>query len=259
VHAYLLWLGDVLYSYALCGLVLYPFRKLSARKLLLIGSVLVVLTAVAYIGHGYDQRSMIAKGQEAVKAAADGRKLTKEQQDAKTRYERWREFARPTPEELAKDAAEWRGTPFQVIKARAKVVGKFHGFPYYHPFNWDIWSMMFLGMGLMKMGVLSAAKSTRFYVVMTLIGYAVGLPVNAYTAWVIIRSNFDPAVHAFANSTYDVGRLSIALGHLGMIMLICKTGALRRLMSSFGAIGRTAFSNYVLQSVSVRSTSPATA
>lgn len=81
---------------------------------------------------------------------------------------------------------------------------------------------------------------------MALTGYAVGLPLNSYTAWVIIRTDFDPAV---ANSTYDVGRLSIALGHLGLIMLFCKTGALRSLMSSFGAIGQMAFSNYVMQFV----------
>ena len=29
VHAYLLWMGDILYPYALCGLILYPFRKMA--------------------------------------------------------------------------------------------------------------------------------------------------------------------------------------------------------------------------------------
>src|SRR5947209_20423323 len=28
VHAYLLWAGDILYWYSLCGLVLYPFRRM---------------------------------------------------------------------------------------------------------------------------------------------------------------------------------------------------------------------------------------
>src|SRR5580700_6039508 len=43
VHAYLLWDGDILYPYALCALVLYPFRKMSAKGLLIIGGVLVLL------------------------------------------------------------------------------------------------------------------------------------------------------------------------------------------------------------------------
>lgn len=110
------------------------------------------MTAASAIGMGFDQRSMLDKGREAIQAAA-GKKLTPN---------RKRPHARPTPGELAKDAAEWRGNALQVIKARAKVVGKFNSLPYYRPLNLDIWSMMFLGMALMKMGVLSAAKSTRF-------------------------------------------------------------------------------------------------
>ena len=51
--------------------------------------------------------------------------------------------------------------PFSVIKARAKMLGFFHGMPYYHPMNWDIWSMMFLGMGLLKLGVLSGEHAVE--------------------------------------------------------------------------------------------------
>ena len=53
VHAYLLWLGDILYPYALCALVLYPFRKLRPKRLLAIGGVLLVLTSLSYIGKGF--------------------------------------------------------------------------------------------------------------------------------------------------------------------------------------------------------------
>ena len=69
------------------------------------------------------------------------------------------------------------------------------------------------------------------------------------SAWTIVRSGFDPATLAFASSTYDVGRLSIALAHLGVIMLLCKTGWLGWLMRGFGAIGQMAFSNYIFHSV----------
>jgi uncharacterized protein len=45
LHAYLLWAGDILVLYALCGLLLYPFRRLSARTLLVLG-VLAMLVVV---------------------------------------------------------------------------------------------------------------------------------------------------------------------------------------------------------------------
>src|SRR5215475_8930079 len=41
VHAYLLWVGDILYPYALCALALYPFRKMSAKALLWIGGIIL--------------------------------------------------------------------------------------------------------------------------------------------------------------------------------------------------------------------------
>jgi uncharacterized protein len=249
VHAYLLWAGDILYPYALCGLLIYPFRRLSARWLLSIGCVVLALTAVAYLGMGFDTREMLEKGRAAEKAAQSGVKLTSEQEDAKREYEQWRKAAHPTPEELQKDAAEWRGNFLSVVKARAKTVFRWHALPYYHFWNWDIWSMMFIGMGLMKTGVLSAQRPAAFYGRMALIGYAIGIPVNTYTAWVIIQSNFDPVVHAWANSTYDIGRLSIALGHLGMVMLVCKLGWFGWLTERLGAIGQMAFSNYIFQSV----------
>ena len=250
LHAYLLWAGDILYPYALCALALYPFRTLRAKPLLITGGVIVALCAVAYVGHGFAQREMIEKGLAAVQASAAGQTLTDEQQEEKKAYEEWRKFAKPTADVLAKDAAEWRGSVLSVIKARAKVVSSFfHAFPYYHPFFWDMWSMMLIGMGLMKTGVLNGGRSYRFYALCALIGYGIGVPVNSYTAWVMIRNNFDPVVHEFAASTYDIGRLSVALGHLAVIMLIAKAGLFRTLMSALAAVGQTAFSNYILTSV----------
>lgn len=248
-HAYLLWLGDILYPYALCALALYPFRRMPPKGLLIIGGSLIVFLSLAYIGMSFSQKEMLQKGQAAIAAEAKGEKLTPEQKDARDSYERWRKFARPTNEELAKDAAEWRGNPLSVIKARAKLVGMFHSKPYYAPMNWDIWSMMLIGMAFMKLGVLSAASSARIYVRMILIGFGIGLPVNSITAWTVIRSNFDPVVQEMSHVTYDLGRLSVALGYLGMIMLFCKTGALRWLTSRLGAVGQMAFSNYVMHSV----------
>jgi uncharacterized protein len=249
VHAYLLWMGDILYPYALCALLLFPFRNMPAKRLIRIGAVVLVLTSLGYIGKGIHERDMITKGQAALAAEASGAKLTAEQKEAKEEYEKWRKFSKPTPEELKKDQAEWQGSPLSVIKARARAVSFFHGLPYYHPMNWDIWSMMLIGMGLFKLGVLSAEKSAATYGKMAAAGYLIGIPLNSYTAWLIINSNFDPVVQSFTGTTYDIGRLSIALGHLGVVMLLCKTNAAHWLTASLGAVGQMAFSNYIMQSV----------
>lgn len=249
VHAFLLWGGDILYPYALCALALYPFRNLRAKRLLLAGGVLVLLNALAYVGQGFAQRELIEKGRAAEQALSAGKALTDEQEQERTAYRQWQRFVQPTPEQLRQDIEGWRGSPASVIGARAQMVTFFHGLPYYHPLFWDIWSMMLIGMGLMKLGVLSAERSFRLYGIFVLAGYGIGIPVNSYTGWVLVSSNFDPIIKSFTASAYDVGRLSIALGHLGLIMLVVKAGRLRWLTAPLSAVGQTAFSNYILHSV----------
>lgn len=249
VHAYLLWLGDILYPYALCALILYAFRKMSARGLLITGSVVLGLMSLAYIGEGFGTRSFVREGQAVMAASQRGEKLTEKQEETKRRYEQREKRRHPDAAALKKDADEWRGNFFSVVGARGRLVGKFHSSPYYGPGNWDVWCMMLIGMGLMKLGILGGERSTKYYGMMVLIGYGIGLPLNSYTAWLIIKSNFEPTLQQFASSTYDIGRLTVGLGHIGLIMLLSKLGAMKWLMNALGAVGQTAFSNYILTSV----------
>ena len=43
--------------------------------------------------------------------------------------------------------------------------------------NSDMWSMMFIGMGLFKLGVFSAVRSYGFYVWIAVIGLLIGMPL----------------------------------------------------------------------------------
>lgn len=249
VHAYLLWVGDILYPYALCALVLYPFRAMRPKSLFILGGIFVALTSAAYVGSSFDTKEKVEKGRAAVAAEKSGRKLTEEQQDAKSEYEKWLKFNKPTQEQIDKEAKGWRGNALEVIKTRAKYVGFFHGNPYYSPFAWDIWSMMFIGMALFKNGVLSAQRPSGLYWKMMLAGYGIGIPLNAWTAWYIIQTNFDPVQQSLLASTYDIGRLTVAFGHLGAILLMCRSGAWTWLTSRLGAVGQMAFSNYIMHSI----------
>ena len=118
-HAYLLWGGDILYPYALCALILYPFRKMTAKGLLITGFVVLGLTSLAYIGKGFEDRHMLRQGALAEAAEKAGKTLTDEQKDELHAYTQWKRFNRPTPELLKKNNEDWRGNPLQVIKARA--------------------------------------------------------------------------------------------------------------------------------------------
>jgi uncharacterized protein len=248
-HAFLLFWGDILYPYALCALILFPFRKLPAKKLLIIGALFIALKTGWSAVDAYRQverRSLAAAADAAEKV---GRKPTDEQAEARKALDAQRQQRKPSPAVLEKDARLWRGNLLAVIGARAKFLATWHGLPYYDPVNCDVWSMMFIGMGLFKLGVFSAAKPYRAYAWIAVIGYLVGIPTSAFIAWLLVRSNYDRLTFAFTNVASDAERLPIALAHMASLMILFKAGVLRWLTSRLAAIGQMALSNYILQSL----------
>jgi uncharacterized protein len=249
VHAYLLWWGEILYPYALLGLALYPFRRLSTRGLLIFAAALVIGTTGFFASMAFHLRSARDKAAAADAAAAKGAKLTEEQIDAQKEWKDKLKDMKPGPEEIKKMNEGFGGGFAKVFKARAGIVMHWHSLPYYSPMMWDLLSMMLLGMALIKMGALSAKRSFVFYARMALVGYAIGIPLHLYTAWSVVTNNFEPIRSSFAWTPYQPARIAVCLGHVAVLMMIMKAGALRWLTSALAAVGQMAFTNYVSQSV----------
>jgi uncharacterized protein len=248
-HAFLLFWGDILYPYAVCALILFPFRKLPSRKLIAIGVLFIVFKtgwSAVEAWRQTERRSLALAADAAEKA---GRKPTEEEIAAKQALAAQRKVRKPSREDLERDARQWRAGPWAVIGARANELATWQGLPLYDPMFADIWSMMFIGMGLFKMGVFSAARSFRFYAWMAVLGFLVGIPLNSFDAWLALRSHFDRLTILFTNVAYDVERLPMALADMAVLMMVCQAGALRWLTVRLAATGQMALSNYILQSV----------
>jgi len=114
---------------------------------------------------------------------------------------------------------------------------------------WDILSMMLIGIALFKMKILSAEKSYRFYGLMAILGYLIGLSVNYYETQMVVANNFSPLSIAKAGITYDLGRVPVAIGHIGLIMIFCKLPILQWLKNGLAAVGKMALTNYIMHSV----------
>ena len=115
---------------------------------------------------------------------------------------------------------------------------------------WDALAMMLIGMALFKSGVLQADRSESFYLRVVVIGFGVGLLVNGYEVVRSINTNLD-IFHVFAQMqwTYHFGRLGMAFGYLGLVVLAVKKGWFTSLLNRLAATGRMALTNYLMHSL----------
>ena len=248
VHGYLLlWTGEILYDYALMGFLVFPFRNLAPKKLIMIAAFLFIAGGTwTYFQHQGNIK-LVENVAIAEKKEAAGEELTKELKEAKVNWEKIEEHKSP---EFVKETNEnMRKGYFDVVAFLAPVNMETDTLWFYRYNLWDILSMMLLGIALYKLKIITGSKTSKFYALMVLGGYGIGLSVNYWEVKTIMDSNFDFLSYSKTNITYDIGRVSMVLGHVGIIMLFAKTRILGGLKRSIAAVGKMALSNYIMHSL----------
>lgn len=248
LHAYFIWGGDILYFYGVVGLMLYPLRKASPKALLLAGVLILAVVPVKTVFETKRLQTLRAKAVTADLAVAAGKALTEEQREAQRAWAEELKKSKPDAAEINKEIADHRSY-WPLFWRRQLEVSRFESIFFYRLGFFDIAGMMLVGMALMKMGVFAAGRGSRWYAVLALAGYGIGAPVNAYVGYRLIASHFDPITSMFSNTAYDLGRLLVVLGHVGLLMLIVKAGVMRWLTSRLAAVGQMALSNYLMTSI----------
>jgi uncharacterized protein len=109
---------------------------------------------------------------------------------------------------------------------------------------------MLLGMALLKLGILSAERDLSYYRKMMMIGYGLGLPIMVFSAWNMSAHQWEMMwMFRVGGIPNYIGSILVAFGHIALVMTIVKTGACSRAMARFAAVGRMAFTNYLMHSL----------
>ena len=227
LHAHLLWSGDILFLYAVCGMLVYPLRRQPTGRLLVLGVLLLGIASAYSVVVGL----LLPYWPEEVRIS-----LTADM---------WM----PTPELIEAELAAYSGgwldqQPFR--SARAFV------FETYVLISWGLWragGLMLIGMALFRSGVFSAECSPRFYAALVAVAVVLGLPLVAYGIAIDFARGW-PLWSLFLGAQFNYWpSIAVSLGYVGLVMLACRTNALRALTRPFAAVGRTALTNYLLQTV----------
>ena len=250
VHGYFIWFGDILFVYAVIGMLAYLFRNRTPLTLLIVACLLLPGTLVTGFGMSKNMQGMEAQATEITELQAAGEILTAKQEKLLDKWEEMRPFMGPDEEAVNKDVAVHKGSYAEITAYRIPHVMASQLFSVFFFGIWRVAALMLIGMALMKTGVLSAERPASFYRKMMLICYGVGLPLTAFSAIDLHAHGFDHmyALRYGGLSNY-FGSIIVGLGHVGLVMLLIKTGFVQQLLQRFAAVGRMALTNYLMHSV----------
>ena len=250
IHCYLLlWDGEILFCYALVGMFAFSFRHLLPKQLIIAAAVLLFIAFSLNAKDYFKSKDIYEKYTSATLKKSNGDSLTKDETKS---IEAWAEKVKEekaSPEQLKEEMDARSKGYWSIVMHKAPINQLAQTFFIYRYNFWDALAMMLWGMAFFKMGILSAAKSNRFYLLMALIGYGIGIPVNYFEAMHIVSNNFSLLSFSKMFLSYDLGRVTVTCGHIGIIMLFIKSGWFPLLKRSLAAVGQMAFTNYITHSI----------
>ncbi|MCR9261954.1 MAG: DUF418 domain-containing protein [Pseudomonadaceae bacterium] len=244
----LLWNGDILINYALAGALLYFVRDVKPGRLLATAIVLFVMLSAFYgvtnLALSTTQQAALQVEQADDVDSLDPRILEAAQQ--------WEDFAgdfQLSAEQKAQELAARQGSYGSALAWNAKKTNEMLTFVLPLYLFWDALVMMLLGMALYKYGVLHGTRSPAFYKKLMWGGFSIGLLVNATEVYRAIDNDFAlPSVFAQMQATYHIGRLGMALGYIGLLLLLINSSILTGLRARLASVGRMALTNYLMHS-----------
>ena len=206
LHAHLLWQADTLVAYAMCGFIVFLFRNLSPRVLLVIGVLwFSVASGLSFLS---------------------GMSMPYWPEEDAAQFER--EVWRPTTADVENEVSTHRGSWLQQLPIRSSEAFYFETFVFLFLFVWMAGGLMLVGMAMFKLGVLTGERSKAFYAALIAIAAIIGAPMivldihrNFQTGWHVCYSFF------FGNQVNYWGSPLISLGYVGAIMLISKSDVLQ--------------------------------
>jgi uncharacterized protein len=227
IHAYAIWHGDILVTYAFCALFVVLFRKKKPVTLFVLGAVFLLIGSGLYVMSGLSLPHWPPEALEGFKA-------------------NWN----PGSEAVAKEVAIFRGSWLEQMDKRVEESIIMQTMVFFYFMVWRCTGMMLLGMALYKSRIITGERSSGFYKRLLAIGLIVGLSIILFGIHQNQKASFAVEYSFFIGSQFNYwGSIGMVLAYLALIMLLVKNVEKNWLVKSLSAVGQMALSNYLIQSL----------
>ena len=237
IHALLIWDGDVLVSYALCGFLLLPFRSCQPKTILIWAFACLLIPALFLILF-WALLAGLALVPEIATAIQNG--LDK--------YYGTYEEQRETIEEIIRVFAS--GSYSEIFRARlGNVIHMWLGGAFFAP---GFLGLFLLGLYAGKRRIFQDIEANAGLIRQVLIwGIVIGLPLNCIYAVSMASGNLSN-LHFLWLLSYgllDIGGPAQSLAYASAVTLMLRRKHWQQWLRVFGTAGKMALSNYLLQSL----------
>lgn len=233
-HAYfLLWFWDILFMYAVCGMLLYAVRKWPVQRLIYV-ALLCVFVADLNSNRRLFEDKVAIRQKNLPQYQGRLKEFDTQFLTAKT--------AKEIKDKTSSITALYRQ---QSDRAWQVQTADFPGF-----YVWDIVIWMILGIIFYKMKWLTGLVPQAVFIGLLLAGMA-----GLYLCWQRVQpawqNNFDPIATIKDTNWqyYELARTLRSLGWLGLLIWLCQTQRAQRLLRLFAPMGRLSLSHYMIQSI----------
>lgn len=262
-HALLAWFGDILNTYALCGLLLWPLARLPVRWLVAIGTLLylvplwfmhgpLVVAALREsfgVGAGDDSSAALLRSARALLAGTSPAL-----------------HATPPPD-VSEALRIWaHGSWLDAAKENLRLFVPWHLEGGWRISFWRSGGLMAIGMALAKAGVLEARAGANALRRLMAWGYGIGVPLTIGVTATLLCADllrgaaWEPATTGDARGSIGaallvrrgamhVGAALVALGHLGLLLTLADRWRGAAPLRALSRVGRLALSCYLAQTV----------
>jgi uncharacterized protein len=247
----LLWPGDILFQYGVLGIILFVFRRMPVKGLLITAAVCLLLMTARENIDLHRTQLKIKKGEAIAKIDTVKTKLTEEQKDILGEMTGIKEKSDTAAQkkEMKKSLAKKQGSYSKAYEFISNTSAYFE-FEYTYYGLWDVLLFMFLGLAFFKNGILMGNAKTSTYLIMTIVGLGLGIFLTYLRLQPLIDAKFNYFVYLkkINFQMYEISRMFRSLGLFGLIMLLYKSGWFNWLFKLMQPVGQMAFTNYLMQS-----------
>ena len=227
LHGFFIWYGDILFIYAVCGSVAWLFLRRRTRTLFVVALLFLLTPLLISLLTAW---SMAHWPDELLVEMA--------------------QWWGPNSPAIAEDLAAYTGAYSDQLPVRAEVYLSIISWSMGLHVFWHATGLMLLGMVLYRLGMMTAEWSRRAYLLTLLLGLGLGLLLVLWGLLQIEAQNWRFPWTKFVGRQYNnTAAPLMSLAYLAMIMLLYQMGRARLIQQGLQAVGKTALSNYLLQSL----------